>query len=342
MSARRKMESCSIHLTKHRYSLRTKSKCNRIELENFCLKFPVLCDKILAQLNPQSLATCKGLSNFWYDQINESRIYWITKIHFYTEDFNQYKEDWAIFKSKTSLEILKQLATALYVFRDLGKEDWKNYNKKSLKILNLESDDQWSPLHIAAKFSIELFKGIALKFKKINPANNNGETPLHSAAKCGHLDICKFILENINENENPEDNVGLTPLHYAAMLGNLEIYKFLDQNIEHENPNEGIGTSPYYCALYLAEKEICQFIEEKYNFKTHPNALKLSFSDDATMRGQLMRISATMRRQLMRISISSQKAHEQNIMPLLTYQRPLCKVRVNMGQLLTEKCTCKQ
>ena len=122
MGTKRKLKNGSIPQAKHRYSLRSKSKCNQFELENFCLKFPVLCDKILNQLNPQSLATCKGLSKFWYDQINESRTYWIRKIQIYTQDFNQYKEDWTIFETKTPLETLKDLATALYVFRNLGKE----------------------------------------------------------------------------------------------------------------------------------------------------------------------------------------------------------------------------
>ena len=125
MGTKRKLKDGSIPQAKHRYSLRSKWKCSQFELENLCLKFPVLCDKILNQLNPQSLATCKGLSTFWYDQITESRIYWIRKIQIYTEDFNEYKEEWANFETKTSLKILKELATALYVFRDLGKEDWK-------------------------------------------------------------------------------------------------------------------------------------------------------------------------------------------------------------------------
>ena len=91
-ATKRKMKSGSIPPAKHRYSLRSKSKCNQFELENLCLRFPVLCDEILNQLNPQSLGTCKGLSNFWYDQITESRTYWIRKIQIYTEDFKQYKE----------------------------------------------------------------------------------------------------------------------------------------------------------------------------------------------------------------------------------------------------------
>ena len=329
MSAKRKIECGSIPPAKHRYSLRSKSKCNQFELENFCLRFPILCDEILDQLNPQSLATCRGLSKFWYNQIDESRTYWIRKIQIYTSDFHQYKEDWAILEKKTSLKFLKELATALSVFRDLGKEDWKDYTT-SIPMLKLESEDQWSPLHIGAKFGLELFKEIALKFNNLNPANNNGETPLHSAAKCGHLDICKFILENLQENRNPADNVGFTPLHYAAILDNLETFKFIDTNVENlGNPQSGIA--PYHCAIHLGKKEICQFIEKKYDIKTNSNAVVLSETAK------------------IKINISHLKALEQNVMPLNKYTLFLSQEKVKMLEKklaeyvkrLAENCTSR-
>ena len=300
MRANRKMEGSSIHLAKHRCSLRRKSKFNQFDLENFCLRVPVLCDEVLNELNPRSLGTCKELSNFWDNQINESRVYWIRKIQIYAEDFNQYKEEWTIFKTKTPLETLKDLATALQVFRDLGKKDWKNY-KPYFKMINMESDEQWSPLHIAAMFSLELFKEIAFKFKNINPANNNGETPLHSAVKCGHLDICKFILENKPENKNPEDTVGFTPLHYAAILDNLEIFKFIVQNVENANHVEGPGICPFRCAHHFGKREVFKFIEEKYNDASKINYN--SFSDEVKFK----------------ISLVYLKALGQNRIPLLAY-----------------------
>jgi hypothetical protein len=340
MGTKRKLKDGSIPQAKHRYSLRSKSKCNQFELENFCLKFPVLCDKILNQLNPQSLATCKGLSKFWYDQINESRTYWIRKIQIYTQDFNQYKEDWGIFETKKPLTILKEFATALHVFRDLGNEQWKTY-KTTLKRLNLESEDQWSPLHISAKFSLELFKEVALKFKNINLANNNGETPLHSAAKSGHLDICKFILENLEVDKNPKDNVGFTPLHYAAILNkdtkynNLEIFKLIVQGIENANPIFGSGMQPYHCALYLQKVEICKFIEEKWEkcgFKIKANTFLGSDNDK------------------IKINISYQKALQQNVMPLSNHRQEMLEKRLAESEkslaenkkLLAEYCKCKR
>ena len=246
MSTKRKLKGGSIPQAKHRYSLTSKSKFNPFELENHCLRFPLLCDKILDQLNPQSLATAKGLSKFWYDQINESRTYWIRKIQIYTQDFIQYKEEWAIFETKTSLKFLKALAKALYIFRIYEESDyWKKC--KTLLIYNnflakfkMESDDQWSPLHIGAKYgSQNLFKEISLRFQNINPANNNGETPLHCATKSGHLTICKFIIENIHD-KNPADKIGFTPLHYAAMndgdlFDNVELYDLIVQNVENKN-----------------------------------------------------------------------------------------------------------
>ena len=321
MSAKRKLKDGSMPPAKHRYSLRSKSKCTQFELEHFCLRFPVLCDEILNQLNPKSLVTFKGLSKFWCDQINESRTYWIRKIQIYTEDFTQYKEDWTIFETKTCLQILKELATALYVFKDLERENWKNF-KTSLEMLKLELEDQWSPLHIAAKFGLELFKEIVFKFKKINPANNNGETPLHSAAKSGHLDICKFILENIQEDKNPEDNVGFTPLHYAAIMEHLDIFKFIAQNVENENPVKGSGISPYHCALFIGKKEICQFVEEKYSI-IKENSKSLSLHAE------------------IKINMSNLKAIEQNLRPLNKHRLALNQEKVKMEKRLTENCTCK-
>ena len=53
-----------------------------------------------------------------------------------------------------------------------------------------------------------------------NPKDGNGWTPLHSAAKGGHLEVCKFILENV-EDKNLKKDDGGTPLHSVAQDGAL-------------------------------------------------------------------------------------------------------------------------
>ena len=54
-----------------------------------------------------------------------------------------------------------------------------------------------------------------------NPFYNwNGRdlSPLHLAAGCGQLEVCKLILQHV-QNKNPEASNGWTPLHSAAQMG---------------------------------------------------------------------------------------------------------------------------
>ena len=289
MGTKRKLKGGVIPQAKHRYSLRSKYKCYQFELENFCLRFPRLGDKIIDELNPQSMENCKRLSRFWQNQILESRIYWIRIIQSYTKNFNQYKDEWTIVTKKTPLKVLKKLTTALYIFKPgaFGNEfenkfefgNWEQ-TQKHMQTLGMEPNDQWSPLHVAAKFGLDLFKDIASKFKNnLGSANNNGETPLHCATKTGHLEICKLIINN-TADKNPPDNLGFTPLHYAAMLGYLEIYKFIYQNAESKNPTKIFGKSPFdlsispfECAHYTGKKDMCKFIFDNFGFINKDEAL---------------------------------------------------------------------
>ena len=54
------------------------------------------------------------------------------------------------------------------------------------------------------------------------PIDNDGWTPLHSAAKRGHFEMCEYLLDFYND-KNPRANNGFTPLHGAAMNGHLKI-----------------------------------------------------------------------------------------------------------------------
>ena len=56
----------------------------------------------------------------------------------------------------------------------------------------------------------------------LQPNRQFGFTPLHYAAKEGHLDVCRLILERV-EDKNPEAIGGWTPLHSAADNGHLEV-----------------------------------------------------------------------------------------------------------------------
>ena len=126
-----------------------------------------------------------------------------------------------------------------------------------------ESDDQWSPLHIAAKSDFEMFKEILPKFADKNPKNNHGQTPLHCAVINSHLDICEYLLTFLDV-KNPPNSSGFTPLHYAAMLGDMAMYKVIDQYLDDKlsvyNPT---GITPLDCAVQEEQSEIIKFIGNK-------------------------------------------------------------------------------
>ena len=80
------------------------------------------------------------------------------------------------------------------------------------------------------------------------------------AAKMGHLDVCKFIIERV-ENKNPSDNDGKTPLHMAAEYGRLEICQLIIKNIEDKNPVDNSGRTPKKMAQLKRFGEIVQLFD---------------------------------------------------------------------------------
>ena len=54
-----------------------------------------------------------------------------------------------------------------------------------------------------------------------NPVDDNGTTPLHLAAKHGHLSIIK-VFSKSSIAENSINHSGFTPLHYSAENGHFQ------------------------------------------------------------------------------------------------------------------------
>ena len=78
------------------------------------------------------------------------------------------------------------------------------------------------------------------------------------------MDICKYIIDNVEENKkNPAKKIGFTPLHYAAILNDLEIYKLIVENTEDKHPQDQMGVTPLHIAVENDHLEICNFVSEK-------------------------------------------------------------------------------
>ena len=82
-----------------------------------------------------------------------------------------------------------------------------------------------TPLHLAAKTGqIQQFKSISEDLNDKNPTMNGGYTPLYHAAEKGHLEICQLIIESVKD-KNPKNINEITPLHIAARNGHEEVCK---------------------------------------------------------------------------------------------------------------------
>ena len=97
---------------------------------------------------------------------------------------------------------------------------------------NKYEDKWWMPSHLRDEF------GSGLRIKKTksykdDASSQKGQTPLHLAAKNGHLSMCRWIMENKADTDiEPVDYHGKTPLHVAAEHGHLEICKLIVQNMQ--------------------------------------------------------------------------------------------------------------
>ena len=96
---------------------------------------------------------------------------------------------------------------------------------------------QWSPLHIAAECNdLILLKHVIERTEAENHQNSrysdNDLSALHLAAQEGFLKACEFII-NRSLYKGEKDRHGRTPIDYAAIFGHLDVCRFLLQNIDH-------------------------------------------------------------------------------------------------------------
>lgn len=95
-----------------------------------------------------------------------------------------------------------------------------------------------------------------------NPAraNDEGRTPLHMAALCGHIDVIRLLVGEDRPKDRPggADKIGMinsqdkdlkTPLIMATELGHTEIARYLVQSGANIALRDGTGKSAVHCAV---------------------------------------------------------------------------------------------
>ena len=240
-------------------SLRKMKKYHSSTLEQLCLRFPSLEDKILKELDYQSLIKFTTASKEMADIQQRSRFFWIRRMQYrcrsmYTGNNEKIAKEWRKVIKKSPMEIVRELYQTMIEFCIFS-------TKKRYCIV------KYSPLHIAAeRGNLRLCQHIMNRIEDKNPKNFVGETPFHIAAEEGHYKVCELILEN-NSNKNPKDDRGVTPLHGAAIKGHLDLCKLIIQNANDKNPADNFGVTPLHRAASVGYNEICKIIIEKVKDK---------------------------------------------------------------------------
>ena len=84
--------------------------------------------------------------------------------------------------------------------------------------------------------NIDMFKYLAMESDFKNPVTHSQTTPLHLAAKFGHLKILEYLMDFV-ENLDIQDVDGWTPLHLAVKA------RVLIKNQSNLNPKKIIRIS---------------------------------------------------------------------------------------------------
>ena len=155
----------------------------------------------------------------------------------------------------------------------------KNLTAKdaSTVTLDLEFDetvtrDEFSPHQVATclghsklyeYFAEKLGKSNPMVFTLTRPHGGMNFTAFHRAARRGHTEICRYIIQNTIEKNPASDENQSPPLHFAITGGHLETCNLIMENAADKNPLNssgetalqramwanllGINTEMYYC-----------------------------------------------------------------------------------------------
>ena len=122
--------------------------------------------------------------------------------------------------------------------------------------VNAQSDDLWTPLHLAVITEKLSFTRALLDHQAdVNSRNDQGQSPLHLLARLGTSqgeddgsDIVKLLLER-GANVDEKDNNNATPLHFACYKKKLNIVRVLLDHGAKVDAESNRGETPLQLAL---------------------------------------------------------------------------------------------
>lgn len=130
-------------------------------------------------------------------------------------------------------------------------------------LVQAQSSDGWSPLHLAAHFGkIDAVRFLLNKGAEVNArsANAMANTPLHAAAAGRCAEVIKVLIDH-GASVNARQHGGWTAMHAAAQGGDLDSAKALVAGGADVAARADNNQSPLDLALTKAQQAMVDYLE---------------------------------------------------------------------------------
>ena len=117
--------------------------------------------------------------------------------------------------------------------------------------VNVKDKYEWTPLHDAARYGhVEIARLLLQNGADVNAKSKYDTTPLRCSAENGHVDILHLLVENGSDLE-AEDDSGWRALHKSALFGHLPFVKELITRYHVDiNSRDNHGKTALSIAIY--------------------------------------------------------------------------------------------
>jgi hypothetical protein len=159
----------------------------------------------------------------------------------------EYSSESFLDSSKDADEIT--LDTLIKIIIEKSADDLTQFlNKGGDQLINAKNNDGRTPLHTAAMYNSKDCLQLLLDYgAEINAKGKNGLTPLHNTALYNSKDCLQLLLE-AGAEINAKDKYGWTPLHTAVTYGAVDCLKMLIQLGADLNEKDNKGNTPLHFA----------------------------------------------------------------------------------------------
>ena len=246
-------------------------------MEEVLIRFPHLGDNIFKKLDSKSLIKCKKVNRTFNNFLKVERSSYCRVIQWYTNCSETLMREIAK-KSGGAIIIVSVLREIFGNFMRGTKQNSKYLEKWANTPLHFAADrghlaayqlimeniDNKNPLHLIS----DLMQWKYMKREEKHVFSTKITTPLHLAAKNGHLSVCKLIIENVLDKNPTGPNIHWfrkqichwTPLHLAAHNGHFSVCELIINNILEKNPKDQNGWTPLHSAAQNGHVTVCQLI----------------------------------------------------------------------------------